>query len=191
MESVKQIGPHRVQCGDLMDGIGTLMKGKQVDCFYSDQVSHELQVGKAGEHLVCCDLICQGYQAFLSDQGLNYDVLVDFDGRLYRGQVKTTQRARDCGKSKDVYRYSLKNGRDGRRVPVGYSDFFAFVVLEPRVVAYLSVEECSSGDGCIKATMDFRTKERPGERVYSTGAVRHYMNAKFMEDYSLFERIVR
>ncbi len=33
-------------------------------------LSKELQIGKAGEHLVCCDLIQQGYNAFLADQGL-------------------------------------------------------------------------------------------------------------------------
>lgn len=39
-------------------------------------LSKELQLGKAGEHLVCFDLINQGYNAFLADQGLPYDVVV-------------------------------------------------------------------------------------------------------------------
>jgi hypothetical protein len=32
-------------------------------------LSHELQQGKAAEHLVCADLILQGHSAFLADQG--------------------------------------------------------------------------------------------------------------------------
>ena len=36
MERVKQIGRHRVQCGDLMDGIDDLMGGEKANCFYSD-----------------------------------------------------------------------------------------------------------------------------------------------------------
>jgi len=40
-------------------------------------LSKELQIGKAGEHLVCTDLILKGYNAFLSDQGVPFDVLVE------------------------------------------------------------------------------------------------------------------
>ena len=53
-------------------------------------LSKELQLGKAGEHLVCFDLISQGHNAFLADQGLPYDVLVDLDGSIKRIQVKTS-----------------------------------------------------------------------------------------------------
>ena len=37
--------------------------------------SNMLQIGKAGEYLVCADLILKGYIAFLSEQGLPYDVI--------------------------------------------------------------------------------------------------------------------
>lgn len=40
-------------------------------------ISRELQIGKAGEHLVCCDLLTHGFNAFLSDQGLPFDVVTD------------------------------------------------------------------------------------------------------------------
>ena len=46
------------------------------------ECSDDLEVGKAAEHLVCADLITSGYRAFLSDQGLPYDILVDIDGRV-------------------------------------------------------------------------------------------------------------
>jgi len=35
----------------------------------------DMQVGKAGEYLVCADLISKGYVAYLSEQGLPYDVV--------------------------------------------------------------------------------------------------------------------
>jgi hypothetical protein len=39
-----------------------------------------LELGKAAEHLVVADLLLQRYRAFLSDQGLPYDAIVDLDG---------------------------------------------------------------------------------------------------------------
>ncbi len=51
----------------------------------------DLEVGKAAEHLVVADLILSGYRAYLTDQGLPYDVVVDVGGRLYRVQVKATR----------------------------------------------------------------------------------------------------
>jgi hypothetical protein len=38
-------------------------------------------MGKAAEHLVCADLLMKGYKAFLSAQGLPYDV-IDLKPRL-------------------------------------------------------------------------------------------------------------
>ncbi len=35
----------------------------------------ELAVGKAGEYLVCADLILRGHVAFPSEQGLPYDIV--------------------------------------------------------------------------------------------------------------------
>lgn len=51
----------------------------------------DLEVGKAAEHLVVADLILSGYRAYLSDQGLPYDVVIDASGVLLRLQVKSTR----------------------------------------------------------------------------------------------------
>ena len=51
--------------------------------------SNALEIGKAAEHLVCADLIIQGYRAYLSDQGLPYDAVVDVSGHLIRVQIKS------------------------------------------------------------------------------------------------------
>ena len=36
----------------------------------------DLELGKAAEHLVVADLILSGYRAYLTEQGLPYDVVV-------------------------------------------------------------------------------------------------------------------
>ena len=56
--------------------------------------SKQLQVGKAGEYLVCADLIIKGFVAFPSEQGLPYDVLLDTGEKLLKVQVKTTEKPR-------------------------------------------------------------------------------------------------
>ena len=56
--------------------------------------SNELQIGKAGEYIVCADLIMKGLIAFPSEQGLPYDVVIDTGKKILRCQVKTTERAR-------------------------------------------------------------------------------------------------
>ena len=56
--------------------------------------SKQLQIGKAGEYLVCADLIMKGFIAFPSEQGLPYDVLLDTGEKLLKVQVKTTEKPR-------------------------------------------------------------------------------------------------
>ena len=63
--------------------------------------SKELQIGKAGEYLVCADLILKGFVAYPSEQGLPYDVVLDIDGKLYKVQVKTTTTYRTIPQRKD------------------------------------------------------------------------------------------
>ena len=41
------------------------------------RLSDDLQVGKAGEYLVCFDLIMKGFVAYPSEQGLPYDLVLD------------------------------------------------------------------------------------------------------------------
>ena len=52
----------------------TLLQGNMLDM---------LEVWKAWEHLVCADLIMQWYKAYLSDQWLSYDVIVDINKGIY------------------------------------------------------------------------------------------------------------
>lgn len=70
-----------------------------------------IEMGRAGEYFAIYELIKQGYPAFLSDQGLSYDIAVDIGGVLARGQVKSTERHKDYGKSKNCLRFGTRSGK--------------------------------------------------------------------------------
>jgi len=106
------------------------------------RLSNELQVGKAGEYLVCADLIMKGLIAFPSEQGLPYDVLVDTGKRLLRVQVKSTTAPRVIPqRAKDSYAYIFNVKRCGKNNTQRYNDseidMFALVCLDTRQVGYL------------------------------------------------------
>jgi hypothetical protein len=54
------------------------------------QNSRELELGRAAEHLVCADLLLDGWAAYPTAQGMPYDLVVDIGARLIRLQVKST-----------------------------------------------------------------------------------------------------
>lgn len=104
--------------------------------------SKQLQIGKAGEYLVCADLILKGFVAFPSEQGLPYDVVLDTGERLLRVQVKTTERPRIVPQrinSSRAYIFNIKRaGVKGRtRYDVNEIDIFALVCLDTRDIGYL------------------------------------------------------
>lgn len=108
------------------------------------KATSELEIGKAAEHFVCAELILDGYRAYLSDQGLPYDIVADVDGRLIRIQVKaTTQWRRTPKRTADTPAYfwhAKRAGKKGRR-SYGAREFemIAFVALDIRCVAYRSI----------------------------------------------------
>ncbi|WP_127674594.1 hypothetical protein [Sinorhizobium meliloti] len=116
----------------------------------NDNVSaRALEIGKAGEHLVCADLILQGYRAFLSDQGLPFDVVAVANDRLWRVQVKSTLQPKNVnakGRNPRLsYSWSIrKRGKDGKgdRLTGAHCDLVALVALDTREVAYLPLSEC-------------------------------------------------
>ena len=107
-----------------------------------------LEIGKAGEHLVCAYTLLAGYRAFRSDQGLPYDALIDIKGRVLRIQVKTT------GSPKNIravsrapsFKYSWAVRTRGRlnrqRLSDEHSDIAALVALDTLKVAYLPIFDC-------------------------------------------------
>jgi len=130
-------------------------------------LSKELQIGKAGEHLVCYDLILQGYNAFLADQGLPYDVLVDNGEKIYRLQVKTSTKKSDYGKSKDVYRFSLRSAKGANRaIKADRVDCIAFVFTDKRTVEYIGTHLLKAETGYLKQCIDFKEE---GKTKYVIG----------------------
>jgi hypothetical protein len=102
----------------------------------------DLSIGVAGEHLVCADLITQGYTAFLSDQGLPYDVVADIDGKLTKIQVKTTRQCKEVPQRKEhtpAYLFHIKRcGKGGRKTRTASDvDMFALVALDTKQVGYV------------------------------------------------------
>lgn len=105
-----------------------------------------LEIGKAAEHLVCCDLLLAGHRAFLADQGLPFDVVVEHGGRLLRLQVKSTTTLKNvnCRGRNERKCYSFHVRRRGKRGSSRLTntdcDIVALVALDLRLVAYLPVD---------------------------------------------------
>ena len=104
-----------------------------------------LELGKAAEHLVCADLTLRGYRAFLSDQGLPYDVLIELGGSILRIQVKGTAFCRNINAAgrppRLAYSFSVRrNGKNGRtRLSNTDCDLVALVALDIRQIAYMRI----------------------------------------------------
>jgi hypothetical protein len=123
-------------------------------------LSRELQIGKAAEHVACADLMLQGFNAFLSDAGLPYDLLVDVGGAVHRVQVKSTLGIfrRSDRKEQPRYRFGLRRGADSRRPTIGAFDAVAFVALDTRRVAYVRAEDLVR-NGQIIGTVEIADEE--------------------------------
>lgn len=102
----------------------------------------DLSCGKAGEHLVCADLILHGFGAFLSDQGLPFDVVADINGKLLKVQVKTTRKPMAVPQRAvrtEKYLFHVRRCGKGGRMSYqdGDIDLFALVALDSKSIAYL------------------------------------------------------
>jgi hypothetical protein len=102
----------------------------------------DLEVGAAGEHLVCADLLLSGFRAFRSDQSCAYDVAVDLGGRLIRLQVKSTRMPRQTPQREThqpSYQFHVRrSGRFGRKIyDANAFDLLALVGLDIRQAAYM------------------------------------------------------
>lgn len=147
------------------------------DCDRPDlECSDDLEVGKAAEHLVCADLIMSGYRAFLSDQGLAYDILVDVDGALLRVQVKSTRKPKNHDprtRSTPGYFFHLRRAGKGgrRRYPESAFDLYALVALDRQAIAYLPAVDCPNQSIALRV---------PGERYLQNGSLsREFQEASF------------
>ncbi len=122
-------------------------------------LSKELQLGKAAEHLVCFDLIKNGHNAFLADQGLPFDILIEKGGKLKKIQVRSTRGKNDYGKSKGIYRFGTRKGKGTiTRVREAEVDYYAFVAMDIMKIAYIPISKMLAKTGKVKQTIDLREK---------------------------------
>lgn len=138
------------------------------------RISNELQVGKAGEYMVCTDLILKGFVAFPSEQGLPYDVLMDNGKRLLRVQVKTTTGPRTIpqrAKESQAYIFNIKRhgSNNAQRYDGNEVDIFALVCLDTRKVGYLL-------NGDMPATLNLRVDSLRGT-YYDEKGIQDYEKA--------------
>lgn len=106
----------------------------------------DLSAGLAGEHLVCADILRQGYAAFRAEQNCAYDVGVDLGDRLLRLQVKATRRPRVFPQQRQShitgYVWGIRQGKHGARgYAVGSVDGFALVALDSSLIAYVRPDQ--------------------------------------------------
>jgi len=134
--------------------------------------SNELQVGKAGEYIVCADLIIKGLIAYPSEQGLSYDVVVDNGKKLLKCQVKTTSKPRiilQREKETNAYIFSIKRHGKNNNSIYGLTevDLFALVCLDTKLVGYLKNKE-------MPTTINLRVDSLQGSYYDEKGIITHH-----------------
>jgi PD-(D/E)XK endonuclease len=107
-----------------------------------DSIVTDLAAGHAAEHLVCADILLQGYAAFLTDQVCAYDVAADVGGRLIRIQVKATRATRAIPQRAShfpAYMWNVRRaGKNGARLYADDEfDLLALVALDTKQIAYM------------------------------------------------------
>lgn len=132
-------------------------------------------VGRAGEFLVCAELAIAGYECFLAEGRLPYDVIADVNGKIVRIQVKTTTGVKPCPQRKNytpVYTFSARHVGKMRRkgYEPGQADLVAYVALDRRIVAFMPAEK-------IAQSTVLRLREYEG--LYQS------RSGMFIEDYPL------
>ena len=140
-----------------------------------DRVVTDLAAGTAAEHLVCADLLLDGWRAFLADQNCPYDVAVEIGGRLIRVQVKATRQQRAIPqRAAHVPAYTWHVRRAGKRGQRTYAadefDLLALVALDIRRIAYLPPSE-------HRQTVHIRPPGAPGGKHFDDYPFRRALEA--------------
>lgn len=135
------------------------------------QTKNALTLGRAAEHLVVADLLLSGYQAFLTEQGMPYDVVIDHDGKLVRVQVKATCSPLDVNWGRGyaeriAYNWNVRQRGRARKQRLGNDDcdLIALVALDIRTIAYLPVDMCGTTMQLNSPGAELRTELRSGSQ---------------------------
>lgn len=141
----------------------------------------DMQAGKAGEYLVCADLILKGFIAYPSEQGLPYDVVLDMGGKLLKVQVKATRTHKQTPQRTtniNTYAFNVKRrgkGNKGEHTEQS-CDLFAFVALDERQIGYMQNKD-------VKQTMFFRVESQRG--TYRDEKINTPVRGRYLSSYTL------
>lgn len=140
-----------------------------------------MQAGKAGEYLVCADLISKGYVAYLSEQGLPYDVVLDTGEKLLKIQVKATRTHKQTPQrvsNINTYSFNVKRCGKGNKNFRSESscDLFALVALDEKQVGYMKNKD-------VKQTMFFRVESMRGS--YRDENIKTEVRGRYLSDMKL------
>jgi hypothetical protein len=113
------------------------------------QISHELELGRAAEHLVCADLLLGGWHAFPTAQGMAYDLAVDVGARVVRVQVKATlhpKHPQPNMRANPAYFFHIRRAGRGAARMYRHDEFdvYALVALDRRLIGYFAKAELPS-----------------------------------------------
>ncbi len=141
----------------------------------------DMQAGKAGEYLVCADLISKGYVAYLSEQGLPYDVVLDTGEKLLKIQVKATRTHKQTPQrvsNINTYSFNVKRCGKGNKNFRSESscDLFALVALDEKQVGYMKNKD-------VKQTMFFRVESMRGS--YRDENIKTEVRGRYLSDMKL------
>ena len=141
----------------------------------------DMQIGKAGEYLVCADLIANGFIAYPSEQGLAYDVVLDTGSKLLRVQVKTTRTHKQTPQrvnNSNTYAFNVKRrGKLNKSEHTTEScDIFALVALDEKLIGYMKNED-------VRQTMFFRVDSMRG--TYRDEKIKGESRGKYLSDLKL------
>lgn len=123
-----------------------------------------LEIGKAAEHLVCADLILQGYKCYLSDQGLPYDIVVDAKCGLLKVQVKSScfpKNVNASGRAERIaysFHARVRGKNSSARLSNSDCDIVALVGLDIKVIAYFSIHEVGQTMQLMIPNFEFKGK---------------------------------
>ena len=133
--------------------------------------SKELNMGRAGQYIVLADLLLKGLKTFPTSEGVNYDVVVDLNGKIIRLQVKTTRGKKIKSHCENpVYFFHLKRtGKFGKRIyQIGEFEAFALVALDIKKIFYLKFDRRIPTNSIVIRDKDIKYKTRGGRttRLY-------------------------
>ena len=89
----------------------------------------------AAEKLTWFDLLVRGYRVSDAGEGYPYDLLLDYQNKIYRIQVKTTMGLRQ-DRNKTAYSFGKGGHSNDLNTYHGRADIFALVAFHERLVLY-------------------------------------------------------